>query len=328
MRTFILAGGFATRLWPLTEHRAKPLLPLVGKPILTHIVEKLPADAHVTVSTNAAFEEDFDEWQKSAGRPVTVYIEQALHDDTKLGALRAVADWVTRENVNEDVLLLTGDNYLGFRMDDFLRVYRPGTPLLAAYDIKDLAAASKFGTVVLGKDPSSASGGSGQARTIDAFEEKPKEPKTTFISTGCSVLPAATLPVLVEYSKEHADNIGGIFEEFLRRGQPVDAFTFAEPWFDIGSFDAYLEATKLLVGDAVAQGEKSRFEESERAGSVVLGRGTDVIRSTLTNTVVFDDCFIEDCVLENCIIDNRCSLRGVELSGKMLRADTTLILPR
>ncbi len=318
MKTFILAGGFATRLWPLTEHRAKPLLPLVGKPILTHIVDKLPADFHVTVSTNAAFEEDFNEWQKMLGRPATVYIESALHDDAKLGALRAVADWVTREKIAEDVLLLTGDNYLGFDMATFIAAYRPGTPLLAAYDIKDLAAASKFGTVILGPN----------GKSISAFEEKPKEPKTTFISTGCSVIPASALPILIEYAKDHADNIGGIFEEFMRRTMAVDAFTFSEPWYDIGSFEAYLEATKLLVGETVVQGEQSRFEDSERTGSVVLGKGSDVVRSKLTNTVIFDDCFIEDCILDNCIIDNRCSLRGVELSGKMLRADTTLILPR
>jgi len=318
VRTLILAGGFATRLWPLTEHRAKPLLPLVGKPILTHIVEKLPKDFHVTVSTNAAFEEHFDEWQKNLGRAVTVYIESALHDDAKLGALRAVGDWIEREKVNEDVLLLTGDNYLGFDMADFLASYHPGTPLVAAYDIGDLEHAKKFGTVVLNAD----------GKTVDAFEEKPKEPRTTFISTGCYVLPAALLPVLVEYSMTHADNVGGIFEEFIRRAITVHAFTFKEPWFDIGSFEAYLQATMLLVGDKEVHGEKSRFEESERVGSVVLGSGSDVVRSKLTNTVVFDNCFIEDCILENCIIDNGCSLRGVELTGKMLRADTTLILPR
>lgn len=317
MRTFILAGGFAIRLWPLTEHRAKPLLPLVGKPILTHIIEKLPRDFHVTVSTNASFEEHFNEWQKQQKMPVTVYIESALHDDAKLGALRAVADWITREQVNEDVLLLTGDNYLGFDMATFLASYHVGTPLLAAYDIGDLEQAKKFGTIVLGKN----------GTTIDAFEEKPEKPKSTFISTGCSILPAATLPILVEYARTHSDNIGGIFEEFLRRSQPVNAFTFTEPWFDIGSFDAYLEATKLLVGEMVVEGDQSRFLNSTRVGSVVLGAGSDVVRSTLTNTVLFDGCFIEDCILENCIIDNRCTLRGVELTGKMLRADTTLILP-
>jgi glucose-1-phosphate thymidylyltransferase len=318
MRTFILAGGFATRLWPLTEHRAKPLLPLVGKPILSHIVDKLPVDTHVTVSTNAAFEEHFDRWQQELGRPVTVYIESALHDDAKLGALRAVADWVTRENIAEDILLLTGDNYLGFDMAKFLGAYVPGTPLVAAYDIGDLEQAKKFGTVVLAPD----------GKTVAAFEEKPKEPKSTYISTGCSIIPAALLPVLVEYSKDHADNVGGIFEEFMRRNISVNAFTFTEAWYDIGSFEAYLEATKLLVGDAVVKDATSRFDDVQRTGSVVLGKGSDVIRSTLTNVVLFEGCFIEDCVLENCIIDDRCTLRGVELSGKMLRAETTLILPR
>lgn len=318
MRTFILAGGFATRLWPLTERRAKPLLPLVGKPILTHILEKIPRDFPVTVSTNAAFEEDFAMWRQTLERPVTVHIEQALHDDVKLGTNRAVAEWVKRENIAEDILLLTGDNYLGFDMETFLKAYRPGTPLLATYDLKDLAQAGKFGTVLVAKD----------GRTIETFEEKPKEPRSTLISTGCSVLPAATLPILAAYADTQPDQIGGIFEEFLRKGLTIDAFTFGEPWFDIGSFEAYLEATRTLVGEQIVQAETARFEDSERHGSVVLGKGTDVVRSTLTNTVVFEDCFIEDCVLEDCIIDHRCSLRGVELRGKMLRADTTLILPR
>ena len=82
MRAFILAGGFATRLWPLTEKRAKPLLPLRGKPILTHLVEKIPADLPVTVSTNAAFEDAFEEWRRDLGRSETeIVVEGTKHDD-------------------------------------------------------------------------------------------------------------------------------------------------------------------------------------------------------------------------------------------------------
>ena len=62
MQCFILAGGFATRLWPLTEKQAKPLLPIAGKPILTHLIEKIPDDLPITVSTNAAFQGGFKEW--------------------------------------------------------------------------------------------------------------------------------------------------------------------------------------------------------------------------------------------------------------------------
>lgn len=319
MHAFILAGGFATRLWPLTEHRAKPLLPLVGKPIIDHILEKIPADIPVTVSTNAAFEEAFTEWRNTVKRDqVYVHIEQTLHDDVKLGALGATAFWIQNNGIKDDVLLLTGDNYFGFDIAAFIAAKRPDVPLIAAYDVGELAKASRFGTIILNAD----------GKTVQAFEEKPKEPKSSLVSTGCTLIPASALPVLIEYAKDHPDNVGGIFEELLRRGVQIDAFGFKEPWFDIGTFDSYLEATRLMVGDRVLLGENARMEGSDCEHSVVVGKGSEVIKSTLKNTVLFEDCFIEECTLENCILDNRCVLRGVDLQNKMIRADTTIVLPK
>lgn len=319
MHAFILAGGFATRLWPLTEHRAKPLLPLVGKPIIDHIIEKIPADIPVTVSTNAAFEEAFSEWRQTIKRDrVSVHIEQTLHDDMKLGALGATAFWIQNEGITDDILLLTGDNYFGFDIAAFLAARRPDVPLIAAYDVGELSKASRFGTIIMNAD----------GKTVQAFEEKPKDPKSSLVSTGCTLIPASALPVLIEYAKEHPDNVGGIFEEFLRRGMQIDAYSFKDPWFDIGTFDSYLEATRMMVGDRVLLGENARMEGSDCEHSVVVGKGSEVIKSTLKNTVVFDDCFIEECTLENCILDNRCVLRGVDLQNKMIRADTTIVLPK
>ncbi len=319
MHAFILAGGFATRLWPLTEHRAKPLLPLVGKPIIDHIIEKIPADIPVTVSTNAAFEEAFSEWRQTIKRDrVSVHIEQTLHDDVKLGALGATAFWIQNEGITDDILLLTGDNYFGFDIGAFIAARRPDVPLIAAYDVGELSKASRFGTIILNAD----------GKTVHAFEEKPRDPKSSLVSTGCTLIPASALPVLIEYAKEHPDNVGGIFEEFLRRGMRIDAYGFKDHWFDIGTFDSYLEATRTMVGDRVLLGENARMEGSDCEHSVVVGKGSEVIKSTLKNTVVFDDCFIEECTLENCILDNRCVLRGVDLQNKMIRADTTIVLPK
>ena len=84
MHAFILAGGFATRLWPLTESRPKPLLPLAGKPILTHLIEKIPKDIPITVSTNAVFADAFHQWQSQVAKrqlPIRILIEDARHDD-------------------------------------------------------------------------------------------------------------------------------------------------------------------------------------------------------------------------------------------------------
>lgn len=315
MQAFILAGGFATRLWPLTEKRAKPLLPLAGKPIISHLIEGLPKGLPVTVSTNAALKEGFEEWQKTQAHPeLSVLVEDTAHEDQKLGALGAVADWAERHSVQEDVLLLTGDNYCGFPLSRFLAAARPDTALLAAHDIGDLDAAKAFGTVVV-----DASG-----RQIQAFEEKPAKPKTTLVSTGCSLLPASTVPILVEYAKRHPDNVGGIFEELLRQGKSVDCFTFEEPWFDIGSFEAYLAATRALVGRRTLLEPSSSLEGTHCEGTVVIGKECRIRRSTLENVVVFDRCHIEDCELRDCIVDNGCTLRGIDLTGKMLRSGTSL----
>jgi len=315
MKAFVLAGGFATRLWPLTEKCAKPLLPLAGKPLLTHIVENVPEGIPITVSTNAVFKDGFEQWKEELGRDgVEILIEDTSHDDHKLGALGAVAQWVEQEDIKEDVLLLTGDNYFGFKIADFLAAFKDGTPLLAAHDIQDKECAKSFGTVILGED----------GKTITEFEEKPANPQTTLVSTGCSILPAATLPILTAFAKEHPDNVGGIFEEFLRLGQHVDCFTFTEHWFDVGSFDAYLDATRVLVGDQVILEDGAVCETTETNGSIVIGARSTVKASTLDNVVLFEDCTVEDCVLENCILDHHCELKGIDLTGKMLRENTRL----
>ena len=315
MHAFILAGGFATRLWPLTEKRAKPLLPLAGKPIITHLVEKIPAEIPITVSTNAVFKEGFHEWKGTVQREnIGILIEETTHENEKLGALGAVRQWIENDQIDEDVLLIAGDNYLAFSITEFLASAHPNTPLLAAYDIGDRERAKAFGTVILADDE----------KTVAAFEEKPADPQSTLISTGCSIIPAQTLNTLVAFAKEHPDNVGGIFEEFLRKQITVECFTFSEPWFDIGSFEAYLEATRELVGENVLLGTGALCEESICEGSIVIGDNSHVHGSTLENVVLFEDCHVEDCILRNCILDNSCRLQGVDLSGKMLREKTEL----
>ncbi len=318
MRAFILAGGFATRLWPLTEHRPKPLLPLAGKALLTHLIAKLPQDLPVTVSTNAAFQHAFNQWMDSmadsVSREFELVIEDTRADDHKLGALGAIAQWIRQEKIDDDLLILTGDNYLGFSMPDFLGSFN-GNALIAAHDIGDPARASAFGVVTL--DP-------GGAKRVTKFEEKPKTTDSTLISTGCVILPRSVLPILIEFAALKPDNLGGIFEELLRRRVPIDCFTFTEPWMDIGSFQSYLEAHRALVGERLILENGAAFDGSTAKGGVVVGAGSKVTNSELDDTMVFDRCVIEDCTLRHCVIDNECTVRGVDLQNQMLRTGTKL----
>lgn len=316
MKAFILAGGFATRLWPLTEKRAKPLLPLVGKPIINYMVDQLE-DVEVTVSTNAQFEEGFNTWKEEYNYTnVKILIEETKNDDQKLGALGAVAEWITSHSIDDDVFLLTGDNYFGFKFKDFLDDFDNATPLIAAYDVGELAIASSFGTVILNQD---------SQKFVEEFEEKPVKPRSSLVSTGCSLLPKSALPLLVEYAKDHPDNVGGIFEHLLQQNLQIQCYTFDDPWFDIGSFQAYIEATKQLVGTKVLCESSSSISTSQTKESVVIGHNCTINNCELTNVVIFDNCTLEDCILEDCIIDNHTNMKHIDLESKMLRENTRLI---
>jgi len=368
MRAFILAGGFATRLWPLTEKRAKPLLPLAGKPIITHLVEKIPAGMPVTVSTNAAFADGFKRWLDPSlrlgqvpMRNIELVIEPTLRDNQKLGALGSIAQWIESEKIDEDLLILTGDNYLGFSMETFLAAFH-GNPLLAAHDIGDLERAKVFGTVVpeIASSPSPSptlsavegsavegsdlshealrsrakwegrrgggDGGVGVSKRVAAFEEKPSKPKSTLVSTGCVILPKSTLPILIEFARRKPDNLGGIFEELLRRNFPVECFTFLEPWMDIGSFHSYLDAHKALIGQSTLIDPSATVRGTQLRGSVTVGKNCVIEGSELTDCMVFDNAQIRDCTFKNCVIDEECVLEGIDLQKQMLRRGTRLIV--
>lgn len=318
MKCFILAGGFATRLWPLTERRAKPLLPLADIPLLSYVIEQVPPDLPITVSTNAVFAEDFKKWKKTiAKRNIEIIIEDVGHEDQKLGALGAVAQWLEDKEIDDDLLLLAGDNFSACNMQTFLGLRR-NQPLLAAHDIGDTELAKQFGTVILEK-------GDDPLKNILAFEEKPAHPKSTIVSTGWWFLPRQYLSLLREYAAEHADNVGGIFEEFLRKKIPIDCFVFHETWKDIGSFESYLSIHREVVGErSIVDASSTVGKNVTLKGSIAIGPKTDLVESTLSDCIIFGKTTIRNCVLERCIVDEECVLEGVDLSDKMLRAGTVL----
>lgn len=318
MHALILAGGFATRLWPLTEKRAKPLLPLLGTPIISHLIETIPTKIPITVSTNATFAEGFQKWATEISRDtLEIAVEHTKNDDEKLGALGAIAQWLNERKVNDDLLLLLGDNLLGFDLHDFINRFDHTSPLLAVFDIRDLEKAKAFGTVLMENTDA-------KIRTINGFEEKPLQPQSTYVSTGCAILPKHTLPILIEYATDHPDNVGGIFEEFIRKEVSVSAYCFTEPWYDIGSFDAYIAATKELSKNTPTVSAAATKQDSNLVGGTVIGEGSTIKDSTLTDTVIFDHCTITDCILDRCIIDQGSHLHGVDLTGKMIRENTVL----
>ena len=308
MKCIILAGGFATRLWPLTENKAKPLLHLKDRPLISHIVEKLPKDTEIIISTNAVFEKEFRKWAENfKDRNIKIFVEDSEGDEMKKGALGAAALVIETEGIDEDLILLAGDNYFGFDMQRMLERFSD-SPLLAAYNIGDYEKAKKFGVIVQ-KDGKAAE-----------FQEKPENPKSTLVSTGCFLFPAKNLKDIVDYAKEKSDDLGGVFEYLTGKGETIDVFHFDEPWADIGSFEAYLQANKDLLEGQVIEKEGVKKEGlNEFAGGVYLGENVVIRNSVIDHSVILRSCEIDNCVIRNCVIDENCTLKNLDLSYKMIR---------
>jgi len=323
MKCIILAGGFATRLWPLTENKAKPLLHLWDKPIISHIVEGLPRDIPIIIGTNAVFEDDFKKWMSNyPERAIEIVIEDSKGDEVKKGALGGTSFIIQEKNINDDLLLIAGDNYFGFQMSDFINAYN-GNPILAAYDIGDFNAAKKFGVVVTKVAPALPSGR--PRMQVSEFQEKPQFPKSTLVSTGCYIFPKDNLKDIIEYATQKKDNLGGIFEYLLQKGNQVDVYSFREKWFDIGSFDGYLNANKVLLGNKIIEkGTVTKQGQNKFIGGVFLGDNVTVTNSVIHDSVVLSGCRIENCVIRNCIVDENCTLKNIDLSHKMVRQGSVI----
>lgn len=307
----LLAGGFATRLWPLTEKRAKPLLPLAGKALIQHIIDALPPELDIIVSTNKRFENDFQQLQAEySDRNISVFIEDSQDDKSKKGALAATAMVIREFQLKVPLFLIAGDNYFGFSVEDFLNAYE-GRTLLASFDTQSLQQAKQFGVVSV------------DGKRLSSFIEKPIDPPSTLISTGCYLFEPGHLPEICTYSEIAADNLGGIFEYLLEKEAPIDVFTFSEDWIDIGSFESYLDAHKQLLNENSIH-ESSQIIDCQLGESVDIGPDCIIENSELDHVIVMKGARIKNARLRGCIIDQHCQIEDVDLDRKMIREGTVI----
>ena len=124
MKCLILAAGYATRLYPLTENCPKPLLEVGGKTILDWLVEDIETaglvDEYIVIS-NHRFAHHFDKWAATRPERITVVDDGTSTNETRLGAVRDVKFAIDTLSITDDVLIIAGDNLLDFSLADFAR---------------------------------------------------------------------------------------------------------------------------------------------------------------------------------------------------------------
>lgn len=318
MKAFILAGGFATRLWPLTEKRAKPMLMIDGKPILQHILEQIPSSVETYLLTNSHFEASFKAYLKTQNRTVHVFCEDTYCDAEKLGALAAVATAIEHYNIKDNLLVLAGDNLLP--QLEIKNLFPPSNEArLAVQRVPDLESARAFGVVEFEKATPQ------EMTKVTSFIEKPLHPKSNYVSTGFMGIGADLLPILRAYAEKSPDALGAVITEFLQQKSRVMGFEVKGDWFDVGSYEAYLAAHKTLQKTACKIHPSAEVTNCQFKGKVYIAAGAKVTDSVLIDTVVYPYAQLTDCHISQSVIDENCSFKGVDLSRKLVRQGTTII---
>lgn len=227
MKCLILASGFGTRLYPLTMEQAKALLPYKGKPMINHIVDKVPADIDILVNVNKKFAADFYGWQSKQGRKIDICVEDVSSEEERLGAVGALHHWIREKGIHEDLMVFGSDNYFEFDLAKFMSGFDGRHALVAVYDVLEKENARQYGVVRI------------EGNRIVELEEKPAFPKSSLVSTACWILPARVFPLISEFCRgERKDNLGNLITYLIEK-EDVLAYPFTEKWIDIGSLETY-----------------------------------------------------------------------------------------
>jgi glucose-1-phosphate thymidylyltransferase len=241
VKAVVLAAGYATRLYPLTLDRPKALLPVGGRPILDHLLDRLDEIREleaVYVVTNSKFYEALLEWAEGSGRGARILDDGTDSEETRLGAIGDLDLAIRSESIEEDLLVVAGDNLFSESFAPFAAFGREtGSPALAVYDVGDLdVIRGRYNAIELDGD-----------ERVVFFEEKPERPTSTLTGIALYFYPRGSLGLVRRYLEEgnNADQPGRLVEWLYPR-TPVYAWRVPGRWYDVGSKETLEEADRAF----------------------------------------------------------------------------------
>jgi glucose-1-phosphate thymidylyltransferase len=242
VKAVVLAAGYATRLYPLTLDRPKALLPVGGKPMLEHLLERLDGVEgldEIHVVTNSKFAAAFREWAEGYGEGGVRILDDGTSDEeTKLGAIGDLELVIRSAELDDDLLVLAGDNLFSESLAPFAEFGQSkGAPALGVYDVGDLEAIRRYNAIVLDDED-----------RVRFFEEKPERPTSTLTGIALYFYPRSALGLVGEYLAEgnNPDQPGWLVQWLYPR---TDVYAWRVPgrWYDVGSQETLAEADRAFA---------------------------------------------------------------------------------
>lgn len=257
------------------------LLPIGKSTVIDRIFRDLENDDRIDdvyVSTNERFAPDFESFLKnnSFEKPL-LSVEDTDAEDEKFGVVGGLAQLVDREEIDDDLVVIAGDNLIGFDIADFLDTFEAReAPTLAAYDVGSPEKATSYGVVEL------------NGRRVIDFQEKPDDPRSTLVSIGCYTLPRESHSLLDTYIEEgHNPDEPGWFIKWLQDREPTYAYTFEDAWFDIGLPESYLEAVVWHLDGESFVAESATVKNTMIGDNVHVMAGATLVDTEIEHSIVF-----------------------------------------
>jgi glucose-1-phosphate thymidylyltransferase len=247
MKCLILAAGYATRLYPLTENFPKPLLEVGDSTIIDRLVDDLDGyrviDEFVVV-TNNKFADCFEKWEIDKGKKsrckITVINDGTNTNDSRLGAVKDIWLAVETLGIADDLLVMAGDNVLDFSLGGFVDfAMNSGTSCVMCHEENVLAKLQKTAVITIDDNG-----------LITSYEEKPTVPKGNL-----------AVPPFYYYKSEDVKRIPeamddgcgydapGSFAAWLSRNTPMHAYKMDGKRYDIGDIQSYEYVNKEVFGE-------------------------------------------------------------------------------
>lgn len=256
MKTIVIAAGYATRLYPLTENFPKPLLQIGKSTILDRMLDDIDTIPEITehiVVTNHKFASIFKEWASarslsgpracrgvSKGRCNTIRIldDGTSTNETRLGAVRDLILAIETYGINEDILVVAADNILDFSFKGFVEAFhQKGTSMIMCHHEPEIYKLQRTGVIEVDAD----------FRVLQ-MQEKPEVPVSHWAVPPFYIYKREDLPV-IRQALQHGCGFDapGNLAHYMVEASVLHAWPMPAGRFDIGSLDTYEEAKKIYA---------------------------------------------------------------------------------
>lgn len=240
MKCLILAAGYATRLYPLTENFPKPLLEVKGKTIIDWLIEDLNSlnviDEYYIV-TNHKFYNHFEVWNKYSN--IKVIDDGTSTNETRLGAIRDIELVINKEKIDDDLLVMAGDNLLDFSFKNFIdyQKEKKTSCVFRTYQA-DINKLRRTGVAEIDDND-----------VIINMEEKPQEPKSNWAIPPFYIFTSNDLKYIPEALNSGVSaDAPGSFLSYLVSKTKVHAFLMNGHRYDVGTIESYNEIKENYKG--------------------------------------------------------------------------------